>query len=189
MTYAHTSKWLRCYNTDCTVVLSNCLCPRSLQALSFPFPAQLLWEQKGQQWQRSHLNTCTGYGCGMLRRTPGTDKKQQCRAAAGAATVSFVFWPWDSCLQPPGHGRVGSSQISLSSGHVAPGELHFYYWFVLCGNGHHYKVLRSPAKLPWSCRLQREHKDHASSDKIGVQVILQQKWNCPAAFISPTLEF
>lgn len=85
-------------------------------------------------------------------------KKQQCHAAAGAAIVSFVFWPWDSCSQPSGHERVGSSQISLSSGHVAPGELHFYYWFVLCENGHHYKVLRSPIKPPWSCRLQRERK-------------------------------
>lgn len=132
------------------------LCPCFLQAVSFPFPAQLLWEQKGQQWQRSHLNTFTGYGWGVLRRTPGTDKKaavscccwcchcQLCLLALGQ--LLSAFRPWESWKQPD------------KPVFRPPGELHFYYWFVLCENGHHYKVLRSPIKPPWSCRLQREHK-------------------------------
>lgn len=110
MTYAHTSKWLRCHNTDCALVLSNCLCLCFLLSVSFPFPDQFLWEQKGQQWQRSHLNTCTAYGWGMLRRAPGTDNKaavtcccrcchcQLCLLALGQLPAAFR--PWECWKQP-----------------------------------------------------------------------------------------
>lgn len=103
------------YQTFCVCVSYYC---------QLPFPSPIPLGKEGTAVAEISPQHSTGYGWGILRRAPGTEKTDT--KAAGAAIVSFVFWPWDNCLQPSVHKSVGSSQICLSSGHVAPGKLCFW---------------------------------------------------------------